>query len=151
MWLYNGSELKDSDIPEKSIGFIYKITYLLDGRWYIGRKNLKKTAYKTVKGKKKKIMVDSDWKDYWSSSDDVKTLVIEKGEAQFTKEILLFTDSASQTLYAEEALLYKTHAILDPKCFNNNIRSKVYRKWFTDPKNIRFVQEISNFNLTPNI
>jgi len=142
MWLYNDSELKLEDIPEKAIGFIYRISHK-NGKWYIGRKNLKKTSYKTVKGKKKKVMVDSDWKEYWSSSDELVAWVEKDGESEFKREILIFTETAAQTLYGEECILYHTNAILDCKCLNNNIRAKVYRKWFSDKKNDRFKLDIA--------
>jgi hypothetical protein len=147
MWTYNNTELKQEDIPEYAIGFIYRITYIPDDTWYIGRKNLKKTSYKTIKGKKKKVLVDSDWMIYNSSSDQLKDMLKEYEEDKFKKEILLFTESASQTLYAEECLLYRTNAILDDKCLNNNIRAKVYRKWFSTEKNDKFKNDIRDIKL----
>ena len=38
MWIYN--QETNFEIPNDSIGFIYQITNLLDGRIYIGRKML---------------------------------------------------------------------------------------------------------------
>ena len=87
-------------------------------------------------------MIDSDWKDYWSSSDILKEWIEKDGVTHFKREILLFTETAAQTLYGEECILYHTNAILDDKCLNNNIRAKVYRKWFSDVKNDKFKADI---------
>jgi hypothetical protein len=80
MWTYNKVEVTEA--PEGAVGYVYCITNLLTGRKYIGKKlfSFSKTTYKTVKlkngtKKKKKIRskIDSDWLDYWSSSEELKT------------------------------------------------------------------------------
>lgn len=134
-WVYNSKVIEDAEIPEKALGFVYRIKHLESGKYYIGRKTLFSTKTKQIKGKKKKIKVPSDWKEYWSSSDELKTWVGEVGEDKFVREILMFTDSAAQILYAEECALYHTNAILDDNCLNSNIRAKIFRKWFEADKN----------------
>ena len=145
MWLYNGSELKDDDIPETAIGFIYLITHTPTGKQYIGKKLLTKAATKTVKGKKKKIRKESDWKDYWSSSPDLKTFISEEGEDKFTREILAFAASKGSIAYLEEMALYQVGALESLNWFNNNIRSKVYRTWiFKDVDAAKSLRELLN-------
>ena len=129
-WFYKDKIINDEDIPLNSIGFLYRITHIDSGRWYLGKKLLTAASTKTVSGKKKKIRVDSKWRNYWSSSPELLAHVAEVGKDKFKREILLFVETKSQLLYAEEMLLYKTHAILESNCYNSNIRSKVYRKWF---------------------
>lgn len=147
MWLYQDKELNLEDIPEKAIGFIYRIKHLTSGKWYIGRKNLFKSAYKQVKGKKKKYMKPTDWKEYWSSSEELQEWVKVEGENAFAKEILFFTESASQTLVGEEYALYISHSLFDSLCLNGNIRSKIFKKWFTDKKNDKFKDIIMNLKI----
>ena len=74
-WLYNNQLVET--LPEDCVGFVYMITNLTNDRKYIGKKLAKfsKTTQKTVKlkngnKKKKKIRtkVDSDWRDYYGSS-----------------------------------------------------------------------------------
>ena len=79
-WIYNGVDIAECDIPEKAIAFLYKITHIETGKWYIGRKALLKTTWRQIKGKKKKVMVTSDWSTYWSSSDILKEWAITDGE-----------------------------------------------------------------------
>lgn len=129
-WLYKNKQILDEDIPEKSLGFIYKITHPSTGRWYIGRKALSK--YKTTQKNNIKIKakVDSDWRTYWSSSIELQKLVISEGAVMFTREILLFCETKASLTYSEEFSLYSSGALFDPLCINGNIRAKIFKKWF---------------------
>lgn len=62
-WLLNGVPVDEP--PEKAVGFVYRITRLDTGRQYIGKKLLQFRRTKQVKGVKKKMTVESDWKVYW--------------------------------------------------------------------------------------
>ena len=130
MWIYNEKTIGDKDIPSDAIGFLYRITHLSTGKWYIGRKLLSKSVTRQSKGKKIKSKIESDWKEYWSSSDVIKALVEEKGEADFKREILIFVTTKAQLLYAEEYALYVTGSLFDNLCLNQNIRSRIFKKWF---------------------
>lgn len=107
-WLYQDSPLIAP--PEGAIGFVYLITNLKSGKKYIGKKLLSfsKTTYKTVKlknGNKKrkriKGSIESDWQDYWSSSDDLKNDVKNLGTENFKREILQFCYSKNELSYYE--------------------------------------------------
>ncbi len=128
-WQYNNKDIEDSDIPANALGFLYKITNLESGEWYIGRKMLYMTGYKTKDGKKTKIKKSSDWKTYWSSNDFIKADAKENPE-QFKREILLFVTTKASLTYCEEAALYMTGALFDPLCLNSNIRAKIFKNWF---------------------
>ena len=127
-WLLNGLPIKDEDIPTKAIGFIYLIK-TPDCRKYIGRKMLKASKTKTTKGVKKKIKVDSDWKDYWSSSPELKEMVTTQGTTGFTREIIYFAFSKGMLAYAEEKTLYSLGVLESDKWVNGNIRAKVFKNW----------------------
>jgi len=134
-WIYNGVPITDDAIPVGSIGFIYKITQKTTGKWYIGRRLLTKSATKTVNGKKKKIRKESDWKDYWSSNDEIKGLA-KADPNQFERKILIFVTTMGAMAYSEEWALYKTGALFDPLCLNGNIRAKIMRNWFAKTPNL---------------
>lgn len=145
MWKFKDSFIKSKeDIPEEyinSIGFIYTITQISTGKRYIGKKLLTKAATKMVKGKKKKIRKESDWIDYWSSSPQIKQWIEDAGGTEdFTKEILVFCEKKSELLYAEEYCLYITDSLLVEDFINSNIRSKVFREWFS--KDSSFLDQI---------
>lgn len=146
-WIYQGKDIQDVDIPERAEFFLYKINHIETGKWYIGRKKLTSIKYKQVKGKKKKINIDSDWKNYWSSSEELQAWVKIEGEDKFKREILLFTETASQILYLEECILYHTNALLDDNCLNSNIRAKIFKKWFEDKKNNNFKKDLVKLKL----
>lgn len=141
-WIYQGKPIESiEDIPEpKAVGFIYIIRQLSTGKKYIGRKLLTKTSRKTVKGKTKKVRTESDWKDYWSSSPELKQLIKEVGEQDFTREILVFVSSKGMLAYAEELALYTVGALESDGWFNNNIRAKIYRNW-CKPEEAKLLRE----------
>lgn len=147
-WYYEGKPLQDEDIPEKAIAFLYIITHVETGRWYIGRKNIFRKVTKNVKRKngtikKQRSLVQSDWKDYWSSSDYLKEMVKELGEDKFKREIMIFVETAAATIYSEESLLYMTGSMFDPLCINGHIRTKIMRKWF-DNKETKLHERLLN-------
>ena len=39
-WLWEGNHIKDEEVPEKAVGFIYMITHIPTGKYYIGKKSL---------------------------------------------------------------------------------------------------------------
>jgi hypothetical protein len=129
-WTYNGTEFNDP--IEDYFGFVYCITDLENNKKYIGRKYFWATKTKTIKGKKKKVKVESDWRKYFSSSDIIKNLVKEFGEERFKREILYLTKSRGQTNYMETKMLflYDVLEAVDENneriFYNNNILLRYY-------------------------
>ena len=70
-WLYDGVVV-DSEILDDYIGFVYEITNLTNNRKYIGKKLLKRSKTKQVKGKRKRTLVESDWKNYYGSNKELQ-------------------------------------------------------------------------------
>ena len=58
-WIYEGKELLE--VPDGYMAFVYLITNKLTGKRYIGKKLFYFSKQKTVKGKKKRTKVESDW------------------------------------------------------------------------------------------
>jgi hypothetical protein len=124
-WLFESSQVED--LPEDCIGFVYLITNLVSGRKYIGKKLAKfsKTTLKTVKlkngtKKKKKIRskVDSDWRDYYGSNDELKKDVETLGADKFTREILYYCKSKAECSYIEAREQF-TRKVLETKDYYN--------------------------------
>ena len=66
----------------KYVGFVYLITERDTGKKYIGKKFFwSKRRLPPLKGKSRKrtVVKESDWKDYYGSSEHLKTLVEQKG------------------------------------------------------------------------
>lgn len=134
-WTYLGQPIES--LPQDSVGFIYVITNKIDGRKYIGKKKqfFVKTTQKTItlkngtkKKKKIKTNVQSDWRTYYGSSDELKADVERLGVENFDREILEFANSLSMISYLEAKYQFETDALLHPdKWYNSWIMVRVRR------------------------
>lgn len=136
-WTYKGELLQDEMIPDKSIGFVYLITHVPSGKQYIGRKLLTKAKRTQKNGKVKRSRVESDWKDYWSSSPELLALIEEEGKENFTREVLIFTQSKSEMNYIEECLQYHLGVLESEDWFNSNIRAKIFKRFVLGKESIK--------------
>jgi hypothetical protein len=122
MWLYEDKEfVNDGDW----YGFVYLIENLVNGKKYIGRKYLTKAGYKTIKGKRKKIRVESDWDDYYGSSPALKTDIDVYGKESFKRTILKLCKTRGECNYFETKYIFDNDAILDPNYYNNWVSCKI--------------------------
>jgi len=87
--------------PGEYYGFVYIITNLLSGRQYIGKKFFWSIKRKQVNKVRKRYKVESDWKDYWSSSEELKEDVLSLGTENFKREIIHLCKSKGTTNYFE--------------------------------------------------
>lgn len=125
-WYYNGESIEEID--SKYCGFIYVIENLVNNKQYFGKKNLKFRKTKQVKGKKKRILVESDWKTYWSSSEILKEDVKNLGEENFKREILRFCVTKSEMSYYEMRYQMIYDVLLYPdKFYNEWVCAKIRR------------------------
>lgn len=136
-------------IEPTAIGFVYKITNDINGKFYIGKKNLysnrnKKITKKEIaatKTRKRKITVtkESNWKSYYGSSAELHKDVITHGKNNFTREIIEFCHSAKTLSYCEVKWQFQLE-VLVKNTYNGNILGRYYRKdanpiMFTNEKN----------------
>lgn len=99
-WLYYDESI-NLETLDQYIGFVYEITNLLDDKKYIGKKLLKFKKTKQLKGKKKKILVESDWQTYYGSNESLKNDVAKYGPENFKREILRFCKNKAELTYFE--------------------------------------------------
>ena len=93
-WTHQGNEI--TNMPEDVVGFVYMITNTTNGRMYIGKKLARfKRSRPPLKGRrnKRRYKVDSDWQDYYGSSDDLTIDVNKLGKENFKREILYYCKS----------------------------------------------------------
>ena len=132
-WYYKDVEV--TELPDDTVGFVYIITCIPTGRRYVGKKlgKFTKTKIKTVTlkngtKKKKKIRekVDSDWRDYFGSSDALLSDVATLGVDQFKREIIYFCISKSACSYLEAKLQFQNNVLESDDWYNNNIMIRVH-------------------------
>lgn len=126
-WYYKGKVVSEIDI-KTNVAFVYKITNNLNNKYYIGYKQTSFAKTKQVKGKKKRHQVESDWRDYWSSSEELKADVQTLGEQNFTREILYFCQSKSMASYLELREQIDRRVMENPdETYNGIVNARVSR------------------------
>lgn len=118
-WIYQGAPVQQIDTKYKA--FVYIITNKTTGRKYIGLKQTEFAKTKQVKGKKKRVRVESDWRDYWSSSEELKKDVEVLGVDNFTREILYFCKLKSHANYLEAREQMDRRVLENPNLYYNGI------------------------------
>lgn len=129
MWYYNGEPL--TEVPEGYVGFVYIITDKSNDKMYVGKKGFwSRKTLPPLKGKtrKRRSLVESDWKDYYGSSIEVKQLVEESGGNNFYREILHLCKSKSEMGYLEAKEQFDRNVLLDDNYYNGIISCKIHRK-----------------------
>ena len=129
MWYFDNQKVESiSDIPEGVIGFVYIITNLETGEFYVGKKAIYSTrTLPPLKGykRKRKVVKESSWLTYESSSEKVREWERKK------KHVLEYGYSKKQLTYLETKYLFKLDALEDPKCVNENILGKFFKGEFS--------------------
>jgi len=129
-WYYNGKPFT-SEMIEDNVGFVYEITDTRNGKIYIGKKGLmSKRRLPPLKGKTRKRtkIVETDWQDYFGSSETVKQLVEEEGKNTFKREIVRLCKSKSEMSYYEAQRQFETECLLRPdEYYNEFIGCKINR------------------------
>ncbi len=125
-WTYQGKVI--TEIPQGVEGFVYLITNTANNKKYIGKKLAKfKTSRPPLKGKKnrRRGTKESDWKDYWGSSDHLNEDVQKLGEDKFTKEILHFCPSKGVLSYMEAKEQFDRKVLITDEYYNGIINCRV--------------------------
>lgn len=119
--------LEDTNLP---YGFLYIITNDITGKKYIGKKQMKSVKKMApLKGKKNKRHreVETDWKEYTSSSNDVNEDIQKYGKDKFTFEIIRLCDSKFELAYYEAKLQFENNVLLTNKFYNGIINCRIGR------------------------
>jgi hypothetical protein len=134
MWFYKNEIVEE--LPEDIIGFVYLITNKVTNRKYVGKKLAKftKTKQRTItlksgeKRKKKiKTLEDSDWRTYWSSSEELRKDVASLGEDKFTREILHYCSGKGVLSYMELREQMDRKVLENPEYYNGIIQVKIHK------------------------
>lgn len=116
------------DMPENPYGFIYEITNLLNNRKYIGKKQMitikKMPPLKGKKNKRHKI-VETDWKSYTGSSNELNEDIQKNGKDKFKFKIIKFCNSKSELAYYETKLQFENDVLLKEEYYNGIINCRI--------------------------
>jgi hypothetical protein len=125
-WIYK-SENWNPVFPINSYGFIYRILFE-DGEGniynYYGKKSFWKTkTLQPLKGykRKRKSMVESDWRTYTGSCKEAEGMI------PIEKEILKLCESKRDLTYHEEEILFKEEVLFDKYNLNANIGGRHFK------------------------
>jgi hypothetical protein len=128
-WKYQGKGILE--LPEDCVGFVYQITNTTNGRMYIGKKLAKfKRSRAPLKGRrnKRRYKVESDWQDYYGSSDDLTIDIKRLGADTFMREILFYCKSKSELSYVEAREQFARKVLESNDYYNGHIRVRVHGK-----------------------
>ena len=139
-WLYKNKEINEiSDLPKDAFGFIYQTTHLPTNKKYIGKKsliyNLKKKLGKKEKalweGKGrppvyKRVLKESDWKNYYGSHSFIK----KANKEDLTREILEIAYHKKELTYLECKYQFTLGVLESRSYLNDNILGKFFDKDF---------------------
>jgi len=125
-WTYQGKTI--DSLPEDCEGFVYLITNTTNGKRYVGKKLAKfKKTRPPLKGRinKRRSKVESDWKDYWGSSDHLLADVAQLGEDKFTREILYICNTRGVMSYLEAREQFERRVLESDDYYNGIINVRV--------------------------
>jgi|TARA_B110000977_G_scaffold58332_1_gene79338 hypothetical protein len=129
MWIYE-NKLYD-EAPKKYMGFVYLITDLTTNRKYIGKKLFWNTRkLKPLKGKTRRRtqVVESNWKNYYGSNEELQQLVENSHAQRFEREILHLCTKKGIMSYLEAREQFDRNVLLSDEYYNNFIGCKIHGK-----------------------
>lgn len=132
-WIYEGSEFDpDEDFLKEYVGFVYCVTEIKTNKKYVGKKFFWSTRrLPPLKGKKlrRKKTVESDWRTYHGSSEQVKQLVEEGTE--FRREILRLCKTKGECSYYEAKEQFDRDVLFREDYYNEFIGCKIHSRHLT--------------------
>lgn len=142
MWLINTNtkygfeamakpfEPEEADL-EQYFGFVYVIIDKSNGKKYIGKKLFWRSKILPItktRKRRKKTLVESDWKDYYGSSVEVKGLVEAHGKDNFKRIILHLCKSKGECSYYEAKAQFEHDVLLRDDFYNDFIGCRIHSK-----------------------
>ena len=125
-WIYKGTVL--NEIPEGVEGFVYRITNLVSGNKYIGRKYFYRTKRKKIPNSTRSRITkkSSDWRVYTGSNKKLSSDIEQLGADKFRFEVLAFGYTKGQVNFLEENIQHRLGVLTDASYYNDSIGSRKY-------------------------
>lgn len=141
-WLWNQAPI--DQIPKEFKSFVYLITNKITQKQYIGFKTAVSPKTKISHHKKQRVVVESQWKTYWSSSDVLQKEVTLYGKSNFIREIVVMCPNKATGKYLEAYLQFQRgvigenagryyNGIINLRINKNSIKQLTNCVWCTSP------------------
>ena len=132
-WIYQGLKFNPDEpftyekYGKECYGFVYVITNRALNKKYIGKKFFwSKKTLPPLKGKKRKrrSIIESNWRDYYGSSANLMEDVETQGKDMFHREIVYLGKGKGDLAYMEAKLQFENEVLLRDDYYNGiiNIR-----------------------------
>ena len=133
VWLLEGKpyDPKFEDIPSEYVGFVYRITDTETGEMYIGQKRFRKTKTLPItktRKRRKRTLVESDWRSYYSSSTTIKENVVAGHTDRYKREILSFGYSKGDLNFLELKEQMDNNVLFDDTYLNGILNARIHKK-----------------------
>ena len=126
-WIYQEKTI--NELPNDCVGFVYQITNTTNGKMYIGKKLAKfSRSRKPLKGRvnKRRYKIESDWQDYYGSSDALNEDIQKIGKSKFKREILFYCKSKAELSYIEAREQFARKVLETDDYYNGHIRVRIH-------------------------
>ena len=128
-WIYQNKPFEPETLDDW-YGFVYEIEEVSTGKRYIGKKFFWKTKTLPItksRKRRKKTLVESDWRTYYGSSEVLKERVA-SGESLYNRVILRLCRSKGECSYYEAKLQFENDVLLRDDYYNEFIGCKIHSK-----------------------
>ena len=144
-WLLEGKPFTPDyeNLDPEYVGFVYQITDTETGQRYIGQKRLHKPKTLPItktRKRRKRTIVESDWRTYFSSSQSIKENVERGLSGRYEREILRFGYSKGDLSFLETKYQIERGVLLSDDYLNGLINCKVHQKHLSD----KLIEELKN-------
>ena len=127
-WIYEGKPYEPKDLDPKVLyGFVYVITNNETKKKYIGKKFFwaSKTYQRNLRRRRRKV--ESDWKDYYGSSELLLEDIRSLGTSKFRRTILRLCKTKAECAYFEAKYQFEKNVLISDDYYNAWIMVKVRR------------------------
>jgi hypothetical protein len=121
MWFYLDNPITSEQLDGFK-SFVYIITNTVNGKQYIGKKKLTFIRRRRIKDSKRRktFVKESDWQDYYGSSELLSKDLVKFGKDGFKREILHLCSSHTEATYLELKEQVTRDVLLKPAEYYNS-------------------------------
>lgn len=124
-WMYENKPYHGSDFKQYA-GFVYIIENLKTGHKYIGKKTF--WAKRRDRKTRRRKIVESSWRYYWGSSEQLKKDIEIYGKKNFSRRILRLCKTKKEMSYWELKEQVVRDVLVDESYYNSNILGKFWKR-----------------------